>query len=57
MSIRRLGIKSCLAGGFLALSVILLTFSLSTSKLPVNTAREAAKVSRTAGIRMHILEK
>ena len=57
MSIRRLGIKSCLAGGFLALSVILLTFSLSISKLPVNTAREAAKVSRTAGIRMHILEK
>lgn len=56
MSIRRFGIKNCMAGGFLVLAVILLAFSLSVSKLPGNTEREAAKVSRTLSKRMHILD-
>ena len=46
MSIKRFGIKNFLAGGFLAFAVILLVFSLSVSKLPGNTEREAVKVSR-----------
>ena len=44
MSIKRFGIKNFLAGGFLAFAVILLVFSLSVSKLPGNTEREAVKV-------------
>ena len=57
MSIRRLGIRSCLAGGFLFCSVILLVFSLTVGKLPRDTGREAAKVSRIVSARMHTLEK
>ena len=57
MSIRRFGIKNCLAGGFLAFAVILLAFSLSVSKLPGNTEREAAKVSRNVSGRMHLLDE
>ncbi len=57
MSIKRLGIKRFLAGGFLASAVILLVFSLSVSKLPGNTERDAAKVSRAVSKRMHILDE
>lgn len=57
MSIRRFGIRNCLAGGFLASAIILLVFSLSVSKLPGNTEREAVKVSRNVSGRMHILDE
>ena len=57
MSIKRFGIKNFLAGGFLAFAVILLVFSLSVSKLPGNTEREAVKVSRAVSKRMHILDE
>ena len=56
MRVKRFGIKSCLAGVFLASTVILLFFSLSISKLPGNTEREAGKVSRAVSDRMHILD-
>lgn len=54
---RRFGIRNCLAGGFLAIAVILLAFSLSVSKLPGNTEREALRVSRSVTHRMHILDE
>lgn len=57
MSIKRFGIKNFLAGGFLAFAVILLVFSLSVSKLPGNTEREAVKVSRAVSKRLHILDE
>ena len=57
MSKRRFGIKSCLAGGFLALAVILLLFSLSTSNLPGNTEREARRVGRNVTTRMQLLDE
>ena len=57
MNIRRLGIRNCIAGGFLFFSVILLVFSLCVGKLPGNTDREADKVSRSISDRMHILDK
>ena len=57
MSIKRLGIRNCIAGGFLFFSVILLVFSISVGKLPGNTDREADKVSRSVSDRMHILDK
>ena len=57
MSIRRFGIKSCLAGGFLAFAIILFVFSLSVSKLPGNTEREAQKISRVVTDRMHLLDE
>ena len=53
----RFGIRNCLAGGFLAFAVTLLVFSLSVSKLPGNTEREAAKVSRNVSWRMHLLDE
>ena len=56
MKVKRFGIKICLAGVFLASAVILLFFSLSISKLPGNTEREAGKVSRAVSDRMHILD-
>ena len=57
MSIRRFGIKNCLAGGFLAFAIILLVFSLSVSKLPGNTEREAQRISRAVTGRMHLLDE
>lgn len=57
MSTKRPGIKNFLAGGFLAFAVILLIFSLSVSKLPGNSERVAARISRTVSDRMHILDE
>ena len=47
MSKRRFGIRDCIIWGFLAFAVILLAFSLSVNKLPGNTERAAAEISRT----------
>ena len=57
MRFRRIGIKNYLEGGFLALAMILLAFSLSVGKFPGNTGREAESISRAIGKRMHILDK
>lgn len=57
MRFRRIGIKNYLEGGFLALAMILLAFSLSVGKFPGNTGREAERISRAIGKRMHILDK
>lgn len=57
MSKRRFGIRDCIIWGFLAFAVILLAFSLSVNKLPGNTERAAAEISRTVSKRMHILDE
>ena len=57
MSTRRFGIRNCLSGGFLAIAIVLLAFSLSVSKLPGNTEREAVRVSRNVTSRMHLLDE
>lgn len=56
MSIRKFGIRSCLAGGFLVFAIVLLVFSLPVGKRPGDTEREALKVSRTVTERMHLLD-
>ena len=57
MRLRKVGIKDCLAGGFLASAVVLLVFSLFVSVMPGDTGRAAARVSRTVGERMHLLDE
>ena len=57
MSTKRSGIKNFIAGGFLAFAVILLIFSLSVNKLPGNSERVAARISRAVSERMHILDE
>ncbi len=57
MSIRKFGIRIWLAGGFLALAVILPLFALYVGRLPGDTERKAAKVSRTVTGRMHLLDE
>ncbi len=56
MSNGKFGIRTCLAGGFLAFAIILLILSLSASNRPGNTEREARSVSRAVSARMHRLD-
>ena len=54
---RKFGIKDLFTWGFMAAALILLGLSLSVSRIPVNTEREASKAENAIGKRMALLEK
>ncbi len=57
MTKRKKGIRDYLVWGFLIASVVLIAFSLSSSRVTANTYKESVKASRTVSRRMNVLEE